>query len=148
MRKQMHENEYTTLLKRLKYLKCVRRVEIAEALRFATELGDLRENAEYDSATDDYERVEREIYLLEKEIEDVEVITKVDNDFVMIGSTVTLDIDGELETYVIKNSSDFNLCSISVDSILGKAIIGHKVGDIITVNSIDGNYNVQVKEIS
>ena len=148
MRKQMHENEYTALLKRLQYLKCVRRVEIAETLRYATELGDLRENAEYDAATDDYERVEREIYLLEKEIEDVEIITKVDNNFVMIGSTVTLDIDGELETYVIKNSSDFNLYSISGDSILGKAIIGHKVGDIITVDSLDGKYDVQIKEIT
>lgn len=148
MRKQMHENEYTSLLKRLQYLKCVRRVEIAETLRYATELGDLRENAEYDAATDDYERVEREIYLLEKEIEDVEIITNVVNGFVMIGSTVTLDIDGELETYVIKNSSDFDLCSISGDSILGKAIIGHKVGDIITVDSLDGIYNVQIKEIS
>lgn len=148
MRKQMHENEYTALLKRLQYLKCVRRVEIAETLRYATELGDLRENAEYDAATDDYERVEREIYLLEKEIEDVEIITKVDNNFVMIGSTVTLDIDGELETYVIKNSSDFNLYSISGDSILGKAIIGHKVGDIITVDSLDGKYDVKIKEIS
>lgn len=148
MRKQMHENEYTALLKRLQYLKCVRRVEIAETLRYATELGDLRENAEYDAATDDYERVEREIYLLEKEIEDVEIITKVDNNFVMIGSTVTLDIDGELETYVIKNSSDFDISSISGDSILGKAIIGHKVGDIITVDSLDGKYDVKIKEIS
>ena len=148
MRKQMHENEYTTLLKRLQYLKCVRRVEIAETLRYATELGDLRENAEYDAATDDYERVEREIYLLEKEIEDVEIITKVDNDYIMIGSTVTLDIDGELETYVIKNSSDFDMSSISGNSILGKAIIGHTVGDIITVDSLDGKYDVKIKEIS
>ena len=148
MRKQMHENEYTTLLKRLQYLKCVRRVEIAETLRYATELGDLRENAEYDAATDDYERVEREIYLLEKEIEDVEIITKVDNDYIMIGSTVTLDIDGELETYVIKNSSDFDMSSISGNSILGKAIIGHTVGDIITVDSLDGKYDVEIKEIS
>ena len=148
MRKQMHENEYTALLKRLQYLKCVRRVEIAETLRYATELGDLRENAEYDAATDDYERVEREIYLLEKEIEDVEIITKVDNNFVMIGSTVTLDIDGELETYVIKNSSDFDISSISSNSILGKAIIGHKVGDIITVDSLDGKYDVKIKEIT
>ena len=148
MRKQMHENEYTTLLKRLQYLKCVRRVEIAETLRYATELGDLRENAEYDAATDDYKRVEREIYLLEKEIEDVEIITKVDNNYIMIGSTVTLDIDGELETYVIKNSSDFDMSSISGNSILGKAIIGHTVGDIITVDSLDGKYDVEIKEIS
>ena len=74
MRKQMHEDEYTTLLKRLDFLKRTRRVEIAEALRFATELGDLRENAEYDAATDEYERVEREMYRLEEEIEEVDVI--------------------------------------------------------------------------
>ena len=148
MRKQMHEKEFTSLLERLKYLKCIRRGEIAETLRFATELGDLRENAEYDAAVDDYERVEREIYLLEKEIKDVEVITKVGCASIMIGSTVVLDFDGLLETYVIKNSSNFDLRSISASSVLGKSLIGHKVGDIVCVDCPDGKYTVQIKEIS
>ena len=147
MRKQMHENEYTALLKRLQYLKCVRRVEIAETLRYATELGDLRENAEYDAATDDYERVEREIYLLKKEIEDVEVITEFKNDFVRIGSTVVLDFDGLLETYVIKNSSKFDLHSISASSVLGQSLLGHRVGDTVSIVCPDGEYTVQIREI-
>ncbi len=104
----------------MNYLKSVIRVEIADRLRFAVELGDLRENAEYDAATEDYERVEREIYLLEKEIEDVQVITKVESDVVTIGSTVVLDFDGKTETYVIQNSSKFDLQCISATSILGK----------------------------
>ena len=148
MRKQMHENEYTSLLTQLKYLKCVRRVEIVEALRFAIELGDLRENAEYDAATDEYKRVEREIYLLEKEIEDVEVITESKSNFIVIGSTVVLEFDGSVETYVIKNSSAFDLNSISAESTLGKSLLGHVVGDTISIVCPDGEYTVSVKDIS
>ena len=147
MRKQMHENEFTSLLERLNYLKRIRRVEIAEALRFATELGDLRENAEYDAAVDDYQRMEREIYLLEKEIKDVELITQVDNSYIMIGSTVVLEIENEVETYVIKNSSNFDLQSISADSILGKSLLGHKVGDVVSIDCLEGLSTVRIKEI-
>lgn len=148
MGKHMHENEYTTLLKRLEYLKCVCRVEIAEMLRFATELGDLHENAEYDAAVDDYERVEREIYLLEKELEEVEVIRKVENNSIALGSTMVLDFDGLLETYVIKNSSNFDLNSIFASSILERSLLGHGVGDTISIASPDGEYIVQIKGIS
>lgn len=77
--RKMHESEYTSLVKRLEFLKRIRRVEIADALRFATELGDLRENAEYDAAVDDYERVEREIYLLEKEIGEAFIVSSSDS---------------------------------------------------------------------
>ena len=147
MRKQIHEKEYVALKNRLDYLKCIRRVEIADALKFAVSLGDLRENAEYDAATEEYERVEREIYLLEKEIQNVEIVTKAENDSIIVGSTVILDFDGELETYVIKNSSNVDLHSISATSVLGKSILGHKVGDIISVDSLEGSYAVEIKEI-
>ena len=146
--KKMHESEYTSLKKRLDYLKRIRRVEIAEVLRFATELGDLRENAEYDAAIDDYERVEREIYLLEKEIRDAIIINSTDNDVVMIGSKVILEIDGEVENYVIRNSSSFDFNSISAESVIGKSILGHKVGDIVLIDSLEGKYTVKIISIS
>lgn len=146
--KRMHESEYTSLKKRLDYLKRIRRVEIAEVLRFATELGDLRENAEYDAATHDYERVEREIYLLEKEIQDAIIINSTDNDIVMIGSKIALEIDGEVENYIIRNSSSFDFNSISAESVIGKNILGHKAGDTVLVDSLDGKYTVKIISIS
>lgn len=146
--KKMHESEYTSLKKRLDYLKRVRRVEIAEVLRFATELGDLRENAEYDAAVDDYQRVEREIYLLEKEIQEAIIITSIRNDTVAIGSRIVLEIDGEVETYVVKNSSSFDFSSISAESVIGKSILGHKAGDIVLVDSLEGKYAVKIISIS
>lgn len=146
--KRMHESEYTSLRERLDYLKRIRRVEIAEVLRFATELGDLRENAEYDAAVDDYEMVEREIYLLEKEIQDAIIINSTDNDIVMIGSKVALEIDGEVENYIIRNSSSFDFNSISAESIIGKNILGHKVGDIVLVDSLEGKYTIKIISIS
>lgn len=146
--KRMHESEYTSLKKRLDYLKRIRRVEIAEVLRFATELGDLRENAEYDAATHDYERVEREIYLLEKEIQDAIIINSTDNDIVMIGSKIALEIDGEVENYIIRNSSSFDFNSISAESVIGKNILGHKVGDIVLVDSLEGKYTIKIISIS
>ena len=55
---------YQKLSKKLEYLKLVRRQELAEHLKFATDLGDLRENAEYDAALMEYEEVESTIYKL------------------------------------------------------------------------------------
>ena len=144
---EMHESEYTSLLNRLEYLKKVRRIEIADALRFATELGDLRENAEYDAACQDYQDVEREIYQLEQELKNVKVVSKVDTNIVTIGCTVILDFDGEEETYVVRNSSHIDGNSISATSCLGQAIMNHKVGDIITVDSPIGTYSVKIKNI-
>jgi len=145
--KKMHESEYTSLVKRLDFLKRIRRVEIADALRFATELGDLRENAEYDAAVDDYERVEREIYLLEKEINNASIVNLSNSDTIEIGSKVVLDFDGEEETYTLTNSSNFDLNSVSLSSALGSAIIHHKVGDRVLINSPGGNYSVTIKEV-
>lgn len=145
--KRMHENEYTSLRERLGYLKRIRRVEIADALRFAVELGDLRENAEYDAAVDDYQRVEREIYLLEKEIENASIVDYSNSDTVEIGSTIVLDFDGEEEIYTLTNSSNFDLNSVSLSSALGNAIVHHKVGDKVFINSPGGNYFVTIKEV-
>lgn len=123
------------MVKRLEFLKRIRRVEIADALRFATGLGDLCENAEYDAAVDDYERVEREIYLLEKEIGEAFIVSSSDSEIIGVGSTIVLDIDGEEETYTLTNSSNFDLKSVSLDSALGSSIINHKVGDRVLINS-------------
>ncbi len=145
--KKMHESEYTSLVKRLNFLKRIRRVEIADALRFATELGDLRENAEYDAAVDDYERVEREIYLLEKEINNASIVNHLNNGTIEIGSTFVLDFGGEEETYTLTNSSNFDLNSVSLSSALGSAIIHHRVGDKVLINSPGGSYSVTIKEV-
>lgn len=68
----------------IRIFKKIRRLEVADALRFATELGDLRENAEYDAACQDYQDVEREIYKLEQELKNVKIISKVDTTMVTI----------------------------------------------------------------
>lgn len=144
---ELHESEYTSLLNRLEYLKKVRRLEIAEALRFAVELGDLRENAEYDAACQDYQDVEREIYKLEQELKNVKIISKVDTSTVTVGCTVVLDFDGLEETYVIRNSPQIDENTISATSCLGQAILNHKIGDLVMVDSPMGAYSVTIKNI-
>lgn len=146
--RKMHKSEYTSLIKRLDYLKRIRRAEVADELRFAVELGDLRENSEYDAAVEEYQWMEREIYLLEKEIENVCVIEKNGNNVVEVGSNVILDFDGEEECYTIVASSFLNFDNtISLSSILGSSILNHRVGDKVLINSPGGDYFVTIKDI-
>ena len=78
------------LKKELDNLINVRRPENIQAIKEARSLGDLSENAEYDSARDEQAQIESRIQTIEKMLENVEIITNVDTDRVSIGTTVSI----------------------------------------------------------
>jgi transcription elongation factor GreA len=140
---------------RLKYLKETRRPEVAERLRQALEEGgDLTENAEYEDAKNEQAFVEGEVLRIEGILSSAQVIeeTKGKKDSVRVGAHVTVVEEGskEKEVYHLVGSAEANPQEgkISVESPLGKAILGAKVGDKVEVDAPEGPITFVVKAIA
>ncbi|MBL8156718.1 MAG: transcription elongation factor GreA [Anaerolineae bacterium] len=156
----MSDVEYLTpeglkeLEERLKYLTQVRRSEVAERLRLALEEGgDLSENAEYEDAKNEQAFVEGEIIRLEQILSTAQIIEATGRkDVVALGSMITLVEKGskEKEVYRLVGSAEANPAEgkISVESPLGKALLGAKLGEQVTVNAPDGKLVFVVKSIA
>lgn len=138
---------------RLKHLTEVRRAEVAERLRQALEEGgDLSENAEYEDAKNEQAFVEGEILRLEMILSNAQVIEATGaSDVVVLGAQVTIVEQGtkEVEVYSLVGSAEAQPREgkISSESPLGKALLGAKVGDKVTVNAPDGPIVYVVKKI-
>lgn len=137
----------------LTHLKVVRRQEVAQKIKEAREQGDLSENAEYDAAKDEQRDIEARIEELEKILKNAEVVDEdeVDLDKISIGCKIKiLDIEfnEELE-YKIVGSTEANSLKgkISNESPVGKALMGHKVGDKVDVDTQAGVISYKVLEI-
>ena len=136
----------------LEYLKMEKRPEVIQALKEARALGDLSENAEYDAARASQAEVENKIKELETMIENAVVITEINTDKVSIGNTVTIKYvdDDETDEYTIvgsKEADPFNN-KISNESPIAKAILNKKVKDIVSVDSPNGKYDIEILKIS
>ena len=134
-------------------LKVVKRREVAEKIKEAREQGDLSENAEYDAAKDEQRDIEARIEELEKILKNAEVVDEdeVDLEVINIGCRVKiLDVEynDELE-YKIVGSTEANSLKgkISNESPVGKALIGKKAGEVITVETQAGTFQYKVLEI-
>ena len=129
----------------------VRRPENIIAIKEARALGDLSENAEYDAARNEQAQIEARIKQLEKMLENVSIITEVSKDTVGIGNTVSIKYvdDDEEDEYKIVGSQEADPfeSKISNESPIAKALFDHKVGDIVTVESPNGSYDVEIVEI-
>lgn len=139
------------LEKKLKELETTKRFEIAERLKKAKEHGDLSENFDYTQAKEDQERLEREISRISQMIKDVKVIKKSkDTNVVFVGHTVILQNKNgdELEVTIV-GSQDTDPISgkISNTSPIGKAVIGHKIGDTIIANTPKGKVKFKISKI-
>ena len=139
------------LKKELDSLINVRRPENIQAIKEARSLGDLSENAEYDAARNEQAQIEARIQQLEKMLENVSIITEVSKDTVGIGNTVSIKYvdDDEEEEYKIVGSQEADPfeSKISNESPIAKALFEHKAGDIVTVESPNGSYEVEIIEI-
>ena len=139
------------LKKELDNLINVRRPENIIAIKEARSLGDLSENAEYDAARNEQAQIEARIQQLEKMLENVSIITEVSSDTVGIGNTVSIKYvdDDEEDEYKIVGSQEADPfeSKISNESPIAKALFDHKVGDIVTVESPNGSYDVEIIEI-
>ena len=135
----MTQEGYDDLVKELEELKTVRRGEISEKIRIARGFGDLSENSEYDEAKHEQAIVEARIMTLEQQLKHVRIISRehLSSEVVSIGSTVEIkDIEfGDVMTYRIASSVESNtdMDTITDESPVGKALIGHKVGDVVDV---------------
>ena len=129
----------------------VRRPENIIAIKEARALGDLSENAEYDAARNEQAQIEARIKQLEKMLENVSIITETSTDKVGIGNTVSIKYveDDEEDEYKIVGSQEANPfeSKISNESPIAKALFEHKVGDIVTVESPNGSYEIEIIEI-
>ena len=139
------------LKKELDHLKFEKRPEVINALKDARALGDLSENAEYDAARQEQAIVEGRIAELEVMIENAVVIEKKATDEVAIGTKVKIEYvdDKETDEYSIVGSKEADpfLNKISNESPIAQALMNHKVGDVVTVESPNGSYEVEIKEV-
>jgi transcription elongation factor GreA len=142
------------LKEELKILKTVKRKEIANALDKARQLGDLSENAEYDSAKQSQAINEKRIRELEEKILTARILDNknIPSDKAYIGARLKLvDIDSKEDidyTLVTEDVADYAAGKISISSPVGKALLGCKIGDIINVKVPAGTLRYKITDIS
>lgn len=118
------------------------RSEVAERIKTAREFGDLAENAEYQTARQDQEKLEARISEVQHILQNVEVITKPKGGAVQLGSSVTLK-NGDTKTFQVVGTVEADPLEgkISDESPLGRAVLGKKVGDEVEL-LLNGAANV------
>jgi transcription elongation factor GreA len=114
------------------------RSAVAERIKSARELGDLSENAEYQTAREEQDRLESRIDELEHVIQNSQIIKKPRGDGkVVLGSTVELKDGGPIKTFQVVGTMEADPLNgkISDESPIGKALMGKAVGDAVEINS-------------
>jgi transcription elongation factor GreA len=142
---------YEKLEEELEYLKTVRRPQVAHAIHEAKMDGDVSENAGYEEAKRQQAFLEGRIMTIESMIKNAVLIqSDGSSDSVVLGSRVTVAEDGfEPETYVIVGSAEAapGEGRISNESPLGKALMGHKVGEQVEFKTPGGTVQVEIQSI-
>jgi transcription elongation factor GreA len=148
------EEGLNKLKEELHQMKTVQRPSISEQIAEARDKGDLSENAEYDAAKEAQGLLEMKISKLEAVISNARLIdeTNIDSSKVLILSKVkirNLANGMEMEyTLVAENEADLKAKKISIDSPIGKGLLGKKQGDIADVQTPNGIIKFEVVEIS
>ena len=144
---------YKKLQQQIDVLRNDKRREVAERIRVAREFGDIAENAEYDDAKNEQAMLEHKIAQLEERLLSARVITKkeISKDAVSVGAHVRLRDMQANKTfeYHIVGSAEANPAEnkLSNESPVGKAIIGHKKGDVVEVSAPRGSLKFKILEI-
>ena len=144
---------YRMYQEKLERLKTVTRSEISERIRQAKEFGDISDNAEYESAKVDQAFVEGEIIQLERLLSRAKIIDRADlpTDEVNLGSTVELqEVNTKRKhtvTIVGTNEADIEKGKISNESIVGRAILNQKKGDVVEVKTPIGMAKYKIVKI-
>lgn len=144
---------YENLKAELARLRKVERPKNIQDIAEAREHGDLRENAEYKAAKERQQFIDTRMAELEHKLGDAHVIevTPGQSETVVFGATVRLlDLESEEEKlYMLvgQEEADLKNGSISVQSPIGRALISHRVGDIVQVNRPAGMVEYEIQEI-
>ena len=143
----------TKLEEELQDLKVNKRSEVAQKIKEAREQGDLSENAEYDAAKDEQRDIEARIEEIEAILKNAEVVDEddIDTKTINVGCKVKVldkEYDEELEFKIVGSTEASSLNGmISNESPLGSALIGKKVGNVVSVETQDGVAKYKVLSI-
>lgn len=152
MREQLTKSDVQKIKEEIEYRKLVVRKKELEAVKEARAQGDLSENFEYKAAKQDKNRNESRIRYLERMLKNARIVSDASEDD-EIGINNTVDVyfeeDDEVETYRLVTSIRGNSLQglISIESPLGKAIMGHKVGDRVKIEAGGDGYYVVIRRI-
>ena len=139
------------LQEELKDLKENKRPEVISQIKEARAQGDLSENAEYHAAKDKQGQIEARIKEIEYIIDNASIISGTKSSTIKIGSTVEIEYidDKETETYKIVGSTEADPFEnkISNESPIAVAILGKKVGETVSIESPNGNYDIKIVSI-
>ena len=143
---------YVELEQELNDLRVNKRAENVLAIKEARSHGDLSENSEYDAARDEQAKIEARIQELEYKLENATIIDSKDKSTINVGCKVKiLSVDdNEEDEYTIVGSLEADPFEnkISNESPIGMAIIGKKVGDVVSVDANGSSYDVKILEIA
>lgn len=135
-------------------LKTVKRKEIAEKIKVALSFGDLSENSEYDEAKNEQAIVESRIASIEEILKTATVIKEsdIDTNKVFVGTNVKvldMEFDEECDYRIVgSNEAEPSEGKISDESPVGKGLLGHKVGEVVDIETPAGIVKYKVLEIS
>ena len=127
-----------------------RREELAQRLRSAIQMGDLSENADYHKAKEDQAFLEGRIQEIEAALRTAVIIEKKYGDTVTVGSSVTIQEENfSPETYHVVGAkeADPRNGKISNESPIGRALMDHKVGDVVETETPDGKIALKILKI-
>ena len=137
-------------LKRDLEVALARRAEAGERLKEAFQPGDIEDNPEYEQAKEEVGLLDGRIYELQEMIGRAQIIKDTHSSIVGPGSTIEVaENDGEIETYHLVGAveSDPSAGRISVDSPVGRALVGKKKGDKVTVSVPSGTLTLTIKAV-
>lgn len=141
------------LEKELEDLRLNQRPKIIERIKIARSYGDLSENSEYESAKNEQSMMEGRIATIEHQLQYADVVenSEADAGIVNVGKNVTFKElpDEDPETYQIVGAAEANPIDgkISNDSPIAKGLLGHKVGDKVTIEIPAGEMQVEILEV-
>ena len=152
---KMSQERLDAIKQELHYLETVREKEVAELIKEARSFGDLSENSEYDEAKAEQGKLYSKIAELKVLIDNAEIVDNIDHDApkdtVTLSSIVRVrDLEDDFEeTYEIVGSQEANPKAgrISDDSPLGQGLIGHRAGEVVTVNAPAGELKFEILSV-
>lgn len=137
------------LLAELDQLKKVKRPAVIQRIKSSKDYGDLSENAEYEDARNEQSFIEGRIQEIERMLKYAEVSQNSNSAEIGLGSVVSVKIAGENSTYEIVSSAEADPLQgkISIESPIGSALIGKKVGEKVTAQTPNGEVEIQVLSV-
>ena len=150
---QLSQEAFDRLKAELDDLSTRGRIEVADKIERARELGDLSENGDYHAAKDEQGHLEGRIRQLEHLIENAEIIAPPPAGVVGAGSVVTVVYEGDSESdaerylvgHIEEKAGDLDV--VSPTAPLGAALIGHHAGDWVSYDAPNGTLRVQVLKV-